>query len=152
MAVQGSIEFEKYLVQLGDGESPETFSRPCGLKARTFGLENTPSENQLLDCSDESMPMAVVTATEIVAAAKVYAPKGSGEGAEAIGWREGEHDLQRVIFAADDDTFYMRFQEFGAEDVPAHPFFFPAYRLNRKRGARRIKAAVNKALRKDAGV
>ncbi len=61
MAIQDSIEFSKYLVQLGDGATPtEAFSKPCGLKARTFSLENTPSENQLLNCSDESMPMAVI--------------------------------------------------------------------------------------------
>ncbi|MCF3933300.1 phage tail protein [Acuticoccus sp. M5D2P5] len=59
MAAQESIEFSKYLVHLGDGGSPETFSKPCGLKARTFSLENTPTETQLLDCEDESKPMSV---------------------------------------------------------------------------------------------
>lgn len=92
------------------------------------------------------------TAGEIAAMAERLAPKDTGAGAAAIGWREGEHELQRVIYAADDDTFYMRFREFGTEYQPAQPFFFPAYRLNRKRGQRRVKTAVNKALRKDARV
>lgn len=118
-----------------------------GAKRMRRKLAGLPSElrNQVGRALDK-------TADEIVATAKRLAPKDTGAGAAAIGKRDGEHELQRVVYAADDDTFYLRFQEFGAEDQPAQPFFFPAYRLNRKRGQRRIKTAVNKALRKDAGL
>ncbi len=92
------------------------------------------------------------TAAEIVSTAKAYVPRDSGDLAESIGWRNGEHELQRVVFAADSESFYGKFVEFGAENQPAQPFFFPAYRLNKKRGSRRIKSAVNKALRKEAGL
>lgn len=57
---QDTVEFSKYLIQLGDGASPtEAFTAPCGLKARTFTLENTTSESQILSKTAETDPMAV---------------------------------------------------------------------------------------------
>lgn len=92
------------------------------------------------------------SATEIVATAKRFAPRDTGDLSESIGWREGEHPLQRQVYAADTDTFYGRFVEFGAEDQPAQPFFWPAFRLHKKRVGRRIRSAIGKVLRKDAGL
>ncbi|MCF3933298.1 HK97 gp10 family phage protein [Acuticoccus sp. M5D2P5] len=92
------------------------------------------------------------TANDVAETAQHYAPRNTGDLKTSIGWREGAHPLQRVVYAADTDSFYGRFIEFGTENTPAKPFFFPAYRLNRKRGARRIKSAVNKALRKERGL
>ncbi|ORE94047.1 HK97 family phage protein [Stappia sp. 22II-S9-Z10] len=92
------------------------------------------------------------SADEIARTARHYAPRDTGKGSGEIGWRNGEHDLQRVVYAADDDTFYMRFQEHGTEDQPAQPFFWPAYRLHKKRVGRRIRSAIGKVLRKDAGL
>lgn len=43
---------------------------------------------------------------------------------------------------------YARFQEFGTKNMPAHPFFFPAYRAKKKEIRRRIAAAVRKGIAK----
>lgn len=43
------------------------------------------------------------------------------------------------------EQFYGRFVEFGSQGRPARPYFFPAYRLMKKRVRNRIKRAVKKA-------
>ena len=40
---------------------------------------------------------------------------------------------------------------FGGSIVPPHPFFWPAYRLTRKRNENRIKRAIRKALKDNWG-
>lgn len=42
---------------------------------------------------------------------------------------------------------YAHLQEYGTKDAPAHPFFWPAYRLLKKRMANRTKRALRKAVR-----
>ena len=39
----------------------------------------------------------------------------------------------------------------GTRRTPAHPFFWPAFRLMRKRATNRIKRAVSKAVRDNWG-
>lgn len=85
MAYQDTIEFSKYLIQLGDGAEPEVFSKPCGLKARTFSLENTPSEVALLDCDDESLPMTIRRVT--VSRSGTVSGEGAMEPGELATWR-----------------------------------------------------------------
>lgn len=92
----------------------------------------------------------------------------------------GEHDLSVTIHAGSDEAFYARWVEFGTapgvsgqrvgarnSDVKQNrrqgrksyrthpgtkeqPFFFPAYRLGRKRALSRIVRAMNKAAKKAA--
>lgn len=64
------------------------------------------------------------------------------------------------------DAWYARFVEFGTKrhvnrgqfagtthpGTKARPFFWPAYRLTKKKVARRVKTAIGKALRRDAGI
>lgn len=81
------------------------------------------------------------------------APKGAmtlGKVAEsAIGG-----DLTITIYAGSrdkssgvDDAFYARWVEFGTQHMNAQPYFFPSYRANKKRAARRIRAGVRRAAR-----
>lgn len=42
---------------------------------------------------------------------------------------------------------YAHLQEYGTTKHPAHPFFWPAFRLTRKRAAAKIKRAIGKAVR-----
>ena len=51
-----------------------------------------------------------------------------------------------TIFAGDRVAFYARFVEFGTVKTPATPFFYPAYRAQRKR----VKASIRKATREAA--
>lgn len=61
MPYQATVPFDRYLIQLGDGVSPtEGFTAPLGLKARTFTLENTTTESQILDTANEALPMATI--------------------------------------------------------------------------------------------
>lgn len=41
--------------------------------------------------------------------------------------------------------------EFGTKDTPAQPFFFPGYRVNKRRVRSRISRAIKKAVRSSAG-
>ncbi|WP_320188919.1 HK97-gp10 family putative phage morphogenesis protein (plasmid) [Agrobacterium rosae] len=42
---------------------------------------------------------------------------------------------------------YALAQEFGTEEMPANPFFFPAIQVSRKKAKRRIRAAARRALK-----
>lgn len=91
------------------------------------------------------------------------------KGAIAIGsvTSGGDDDLLITIFAGNDDAFYARWVEFGTKPhslsggsdssrgkkqdggaqhpgASAHPFFFPAYRLNK----RSIKSGMTRAIKK----
>jgi HK97 gp10 family phage protein len=54
---------------------------------------------------------------------------------------------QVLVTAGNTDVRYPHLQEYGTEHAPAQPFFWPAYRLKKKRLAGRIKRAVGKAVR-----
>lgn len=114
------------------------------------------------------------SADEIVRMAKGLAPVDSGALRDSIGWtwgaapsgsmtlttlaRSGESDLRITIYAGtrdkklgDADAFYASWVEFGTQHMQAHPFFFPAYRANKKRARSRISRAINKAVKEAAG-
>lgn len=100
------------------------------------------------------------SANEIVRDMKRLAPRDTGYGADDIQWTwgaapkgsvaifQGEAvagSLRITIYAAQDHAFYMRFHEFGTRNMPARPFFFPAYRSNRQRASTRIKNTIRRA-------
>lgn len=105
-------------------------------------------------------------ADEVVRLAKQFAPEGdTGNLRDSIGWVWGtiipkgsvriggvgndraapnqKSDMVITIFAGNRDAFYARWQEFGTQAMTANPFFYPAYRLRR----RKIRAGINKAIR-----
>lgn len=102
-------------------------------------------------------------AGEIVATMKAFAPVDSGALRDSIGWTWGDApkgamtlgtvraskqgDLRITIYAGGGATFYARFLEFGTQSMPAHPFFYPAYRMNKKRVKGRITRTLKKALK-----
>ena len=95
-------------------------------------------------------------ASEIVADARRFAPVEEGDLRQSIRWRPGEHELVRIVEAGNEGTMVTgarvyfqnaRLQEFGTQEMPANPFFFVAYRLNRRRIRRRLKAAARKAIK-----
>jgi HK97 gp10 family phage protein len=106
------------------------------------------------------------SAEEVAAMARRLAPVESGALRASIGWTFGkapkgsmvlaeggsdEADLRVVVFAGNDRAFYARWQEFGTVNMPANPFFFPAYRSLRRRTRSRITRATRKAAQKVAG-
>ncbi|PSM16117.1 HK97-gp10 family putative phage morphogenesis protein [Nitratireductor sp. StC3] len=56
-------------------------------------------------------------------------------------------ETQVLVTAGNDDVRYPHLVEYGTEEAAAQPYFWPAYRLTKKRAANRIKRAVRKAVR-----
>ena len=56
-------------------------------------------------------------------------------------------ETEVIVTAGDEAVRYAHLVEYGTSDTQAQPFFWPAYRLNKKRLANRIKRAVGKAVR-----
>jgi len=52
-----------------------------------------------------------------------------------------------AITAGNTDVRYPHLVEFGTTDASAQPFFWPGFRLMRKRATNRIKRAMTKAVR-----
>ncbi|MFG1465958.1 HK97-gp10 family putative phage morphogenesis protein [Xanthobacter sp. DSM 24535] len=55
-----------------------------------------------------------------------------------------------MITAGDSDARYPHLVEYGTKTAHAQPFFWPAFRLERKKAAASIKRAISKAVRKGA--
>lgn len=56
-----------------------------------------------------------------------------------------------VITAGNTDVRYAHLVEYGTSKAPAQRFFWPAYRLKKKRAVNRIKRAVSKAIKDTRG-
>lgn len=52
-----------------------------------------------------------------------------------------------AITVGSTDVRYPHLVEFGTSKQPAQPYFWPGYRLGRKRALNRIKRAIGKAIR-----
>lgn len=102
-------------------------------------------------------------AENLVQDMRKIAPKRTGKGSSSINWTWGDapkgamvigkvagneyRTLRITIYAAGDDAFYMKFQEWGTVNMPANPFFFPVWRARRRSARTRITRAINKAIR-----
>ena len=56
-------------------------------------------------------------------------------------------DNEVLVTAGNSDVRYPHLVEYGTADAPAQPFFWPAYRLAKKRIANRVKRAIRKAVK-----
>lgn len=56
-----------------------------------------------------------------------------------------------MVTVGNTDVRYAHLVEYGTTEAPAQPFFWPAYRLNKKRAESRIRRAVNKAVKENWG-
>ncbi|WP_333822427.1 HK97-gp10 family putative phage morphogenesis protein [Pinisolibacter sp.] len=54
---------------------------------------------------------------------------------------------QVLVTAGNEDVRYPHLVEYGVAHAPAQPFFWPAYRLTKKRIANRIKRSIGRAVR-----
>ncbi len=52
-----------------------------------------------------------------------------------------------MITAGDDAARYGHLVEWGTEKAPAQPFFFPGYRLGKKKAKAKIKRGIRKAIK-----
>jgi len=100
------------------------------------------------------------TGEEFAGTARRFAPRGvTGELLASINWvwtKNTQADNSRspaiVVMAGatpeNSDPYYAHFVEFGTENTPKQPFFFPAYRIVRKRFNARVAAAIRRAKKK----
>lgn len=86
------------------------------------------------------------------------------KGTIAIGAVQSRGNLKITIYAGSDVAFMARWEEFGTSPhinggifagslhpgTPARPFFYVAYRANRKRAKGRITRAINKSAKRAA--
>lgn len=132
---------------------------PNGLAKLQRRLNNLPAK------AETSIREALAkSADEIVSSMKLLAPVETGELRNSIGWTFGPPSkgsaVTVIISAGNASTMVYnkrgvpfqkaRLQEFGTVDMPANPFFFPAYRLGRKRATSRTKRAIRKAVKDSA--
>lgn len=99
----------------------------------------------------------------VAAAARYLAPRDDGnlirsirvENADSVTTSKGERDFIGVKVVAGDETTMVtngsggrfqnaRIQEFGTKTRAANPYFFPAWKANR----RRVRSAISRAIRK----
>lgn len=111
-------------------------------------------------------PATAKGADEIATMAAHLAPKDEGDLAGSIvATHEGQTtppysqpggaylvpDGSAVVTAGNSDVRYPHLQEYGTRKHAAQPFFWPAYRMLRKRSASRIKRAMGKAIKDEWG-
>lgn len=56
MAPPTTVKFGKFRVLLGDGNSPELFTAPCGFTSKSLVLSKNLTEVNLPDCNDPDAP------------------------------------------------------------------------------------------------
>ncbi len=112
----------------------------------------------------ELMAALVASGREINDLQRRFVPRDDGELAGTIDMIEKPEDLKVVLVAggpettrpvregADAEYDYAFAQEFGTQEMPANPFFFPGYRLGKKRAKSRVSRAITKAAKRVAGV
>lgn len=108
------------------------------------------------------VPALVKSADEIASRMKALAPEDTGDLKDSIevtppggttppysqpGGSTVAGENQALITAGNTDVRYPHLQEFGTAHAPAQPFFWPGYRLTRKRAANRITRAMRKAVK-----
>lgn len=93
---------------------------------------------------DAVQPALDTSADELAARMKSLAPVDEGDLKDSIRKEQGTHELSRNVLT---DDYKARWVEFGTVNQPAQPFFWPAYRLLKKRLTNRIKRSVSKAVK-----
>lgn len=96
---------------------------------------------------------------EMVRLARNFAPRDDGTLQQSIVYRDGPGELAVTVQAGGEATTrpvrngadatydYALAQEYGTREMSANPFFWPAYRLTKKKLKARIRRAVSKAVK-----
>lgn len=162
MTVQGLSSLQRKLSALPKAVKDQI------AKAMEAGAE------EIADTARNLVPVDELTLYESIGWTWGKAPKGSIS--LGISSRRPGDGLRITIYAGNDEAFYARWVEFGTQahnvarsggtvagkrslasggglghpGAKAQPFFFPAYRANRKRVRARITRATNAAAKKFA--
>jgi len=68
MALAKTVKFGDFIVQVGDGASPEVFSAPCGLTSRGINKSASTNEQTVPDCADEDGAAWTARSTDALSA------------------------------------------------------------------------------------
>lgn len=113
-----------------------------------------------------TQPALMKGAEEIAALQRRFAPKDEGDledsitvtgpGQETPPYSQpgGAHRVPEnaaAVTAGNSEVRYPHLQEYGTTHHPAQPFFWPAFRMLRKRSANRIKREMSKAVKANWG-
>ncbi len=108
------------------------------------------------------VPALEASGKELVATMRNLAPEDTGDLKNSIkytmpgdatppysqpGGSTVARENQVLVTAGNTDVRYPHLVEYGTADTEAQPYFWPAFRLKRKRLASRIKRAIGKAVR-----
>lgn len=108
------------------------------------------------------VPALITSGNELAERMKHLAPKRTGALADSIavtppggttpaysqpGGSRVASENQVLVTAGDDAVRYPHLVEYGTSHAPAQPYFWPAYRLSKKRITNRVKRAIGKAVR-----
>lgn len=85
---------------------------------------------------------------------KQYAPVDDGDLRESIEMARASDRMTKaganVRYKVFTDLFYSKWVELGTKNRKATPFFFPAYRVERKGVRRRVNKAIRDAIRRSS--
>lgn len=118
---------------------------------------------------EEIRAAIAASAEEIVDLMKRMVPVDKGDLRDSIAWTWGnapkgttvlatsssrgaaaDAGLVATIYAGGGDAYHAFWVEFGTVNMKAQPFFFPAFRIGKKRARSRIARATTKAAKKVA--
>lgn len=112
------------------------------------------------------VPELVKSGNDLAVTARILAPRDTGALQESLkvtpggsstppystpGGRVTVPELAVAVTAGNKDVRYAHLVEYGTQEAPAQPFFWPAFRLLRKKTTGRIKRAASKAVKQNWG-
>lgn len=115
---------------------------------------------------EAAQPAIVRSAKEVAAMQRQLAPEDTGELKQSIvvtppgqstpeysqpGGSKIAGELEALVTVGDHTVRYPHLVEYGTTKTQAQPFFWPGFRLTRKRAATRIKSAISRAVKKNWG-
>lgn len=107
-------------------------------------------------------PALIQSGNELASRMKALAPVDTGDLRDSIavtlpgqstppysqpGGSRTAGETEVLVTVGNDDVRYPHLVEYGTAEASAQPFFWPAFRLTRKRITNRIKRAVSKAVK-----
>ncbi|MDR6101019.1 HK97 gp10 family phage protein [Agrobacterium larrymoorei] len=111
-------------------------------------------------------PELIKNGNDLAVTARILAPRDSGALQESItvtpggtatppysapGGRVIVPELAVAVTAGNKDVRYAHLVEHGTTEAPAQPFFWPAFRMMRKKISGRLKRAASTAVKKNWG-
>ena len=112
------------------------------------------------------VPELVKSGNDLAVTARIVAPRDTGALQESItvtpggsntppystpGGRVSVPELAVAVTAGNKDVRYAHLVEYGTQEAQAQPYFWPAFRLLRKKNTARIKRAASTAVKKNWG-